>query len=221
MSKRRPSPAMIVAVIALVLGLGGAAVAADLSKSQVKKIAKKQADKRLKANVNGSHVNLADKATSADSATNAANAANATNAANAANAAAVNGVGIVPISHRSGNVTNAVFATAGELTFRVTCAAGVETITATTTNTASSEISAISNEAGGTDASAAQIRGTLDDSFDDTDTFPVGPDGGDTSERQYHVMYSSDGGQNVVAEFVTEDSVGGSNCTVSGFAFVG
>ena len=48
MSKRRPSAAMIVAVIALVLGLGGAAIAADLTKPQVKKIAKKVANKQIK-----------------------------------------------------------------------------------------------------------------------------------------------------------------------------
>jgi hypothetical protein len=39
---------MIVAVIALVLGLGGAAIAADLTKPQVKKIAKKVANKQIK-----------------------------------------------------------------------------------------------------------------------------------------------------------------------------
>ena len=69
MSKRmrRPSPAMIIAVVALCLGLGGSAIAAgELTKSDVKKVAKKQADKRLKANVAGSRVNLADKATNAD-----------------------------------------------------------------------------------------------------------------------------------------------------------
>ena len=71
-SKPRPSPAMIFAVVALAFALVGTAVAADdglypkLSKSQVKKIAKKQATKQLKANVNNSHVNLADKATDAD-----------------------------------------------------------------------------------------------------------------------------------------------------------
>jgi hypothetical protein len=72
MSKRRPSPAMIVAMIALCLGLGGSAIAAgDLTKQDVKKIAKKQAKKQLKANVAGSHVNLADKATTATKADNA------------------------------------------------------------------------------------------------------------------------------------------------------
>jgi hypothetical protein len=72
--RKGPSPAMIVAVAAIAFALVGTAVAANdgsiypkLSKSKVKKIAKKQANKQLKANVNNSHVNLADKATDADS----------------------------------------------------------------------------------------------------------------------------------------------------------
>ena len=75
-----PSPAMVVACVALSLALAGSAVAGTdalnkaVTKSKVKKIAKKQANKQLKKNVSGSHVNLA------DNATNAANAANATNA---------------------------------------------------------------------------------------------------------------------------------------------
>jgi hypothetical protein len=75
--KSRPSPAIVFAVVALAFALVGTAVAATdgiypkLTKSKVKSIAQKQAKKQLKANVNNSHVNLADKATTADSATNA------------------------------------------------------------------------------------------------------------------------------------------------------
>lgn len=71
---KAPSPALIVAVAAMAFALVGTAVAANdgsiypkLTKSKVKQIAKKQATKQLKANVNNSHVNLADKATDADS----------------------------------------------------------------------------------------------------------------------------------------------------------
>jgi hypothetical protein len=64
---KRPSPALIVAVCALAFAMVGTAVASDgavskITKSKVKSIAKKQADKRLKANVSGSHVNVADNA---------------------------------------------------------------------------------------------------------------------------------------------------------------
>jgi hypothetical protein len=67
---------MLVAVAALSFALVGTAVAgpsavSKLTKSKVKTIAKKQADKELKANVAGSHVNTADKATNADAAGNA------------------------------------------------------------------------------------------------------------------------------------------------------
>ena len=69
-TKKRPSGALVVAVIALVFAVVGTAVAANdgsvfpkLTKSKVKQIAKKQATKQLKANVSNSHVNLADQAT--------------------------------------------------------------------------------------------------------------------------------------------------------------
>lgn len=83
-----PSPAMVLAAIALSFAIAGTAVAGTdavsgkITKSKVKKVAKKQADKELRANVSGSHVNLADSATNA---TNAANAENANNANNANN----------------------------------------------------------------------------------------------------------------------------------------
>jgi hypothetical protein len=82
---------MLVAAIALVFALTGGAVAAQhsakpVTKSSAKSIAKKQADKQLKANVSGSHVNLADSAT------------NATNATNAGNASTVGGVGAAEIN---------------------------------------------------------------------------------------------------------------------------
>ena len=71
--KKGPSPALIIAVTAMAFALVGTAVAANdgliypkLTKSKVKKIAKKQATKQLKANVNNSHVNLADEATNAE-----------------------------------------------------------------------------------------------------------------------------------------------------------
>lgn len=77
--KRRPSPAALIAIAALVFaGIGTAIASPDalkINKSTVKKIAKKQAKKEskkaLKSNLPGSHVNLADSATTADTATTA------------------------------------------------------------------------------------------------------------------------------------------------------
>jgi hypothetical protein len=75
MSKRRPSPAMVVAMIALCLGLGGSAIAAGgVTKSQMKKIAKKQANKQInkrEAGLSVAHAKTADSATNAQAATNA------------------------------------------------------------------------------------------------------------------------------------------------------
>lgn len=91
----RPSPAMIVSVIAMSLALIGTAVAAPaaveraITKSKVKKVAKKQANKVLsarEASLNVNSAKTADSATTATTATNATNAQNAQNAQNAANA---------------------------------------------------------------------------------------------------------------------------------------
>ena len=89
-----PSPAMVVACVALSFALAGSAVAGTdalnraVTKSKVKQIAKKQAKKQLRKNVSGSHVNIADNATNATNATErderGQRHANATNAANGA-----------------------------------------------------------------------------------------------------------------------------------------
>jgi hypothetical protein len=65
---RRPSPAMIVAVVALSLSLAGTGVAATISvlnsseKKQVKKIARKQANKRITKRAGNLNVASADSA---------------------------------------------------------------------------------------------------------------------------------------------------------------
>jgi hypothetical protein len=73
----RPSPALIVAVLALVVALAGTAMAAPdlatkkVTKSKVKKISKKQANKQIKKKAPGLSVAHADTADQADNATNA------------------------------------------------------------------------------------------------------------------------------------------------------
>ena len=80
---RRPSPAMIVSMIALCFALVGTAVAQDslgkITKSKVKTIANKQISKAAP----GLSVKSAATATSATTATNAVNAVNATNSSSA------------------------------------------------------------------------------------------------------------------------------------------
>jgi hypothetical protein len=123
LTKNRPSPWMLVAVAALAFAMVGTAVAgpssvSKLTKSKVKSIAKKQADKELKANVAGSHVNVADKATAADS---------------ASNAAAVGGQSVsklfTKIPAGTGNTT--VF-TGNGFTLQINCVAGSLNVSATT-----------------------------------------------------------------------------------------
>ncbi len=95
----RPSPALIVAVLALVAGLAGTAVAGQgsgVTKKKVKKIATKQINK-LAPGLSVANADTATDATNAvnaDRADNATNASNALNATNAANAGKVDGADV-------------------------------------------------------------------------------------------------------------------------------
>lgn len=102
LSRKRPSPAMVVAVIALSLGLVGSAVAGTgvLKKAQVKTVANKQITKRAP----GLAVASAKNAVNATSA-NTANTANTAGSANNVLAAEVaNGCGQVTGGHGVINV---------------------------------------------------------------------------------------------------------------------
>jgi hypothetical protein len=90
----RPSPAMIVALIALFVALGGSGYAA-LSGKDKKKV-RAIADQQIAAKAGGLSVANAASAQSAANAANAQNAANATNAQNAANATNANALGGFP-----------------------------------------------------------------------------------------------------------------------------
>lgn len=91
MSKHGPSPAMVVAMIALCLGVGGSAIAAGgLTKSKVKQISSKQANKVLTQREASLSVSHAKTATSAD---DAKTATTATTAATASEAARLGGIG--------------------------------------------------------------------------------------------------------------------------------
>ena len=86
---KRPSPAMIVAMVALCFALVGTAVAQDpvgkITKAKVKSIAKKQINKAapglsVAKAVDADKAKEAEKAKTADTATTATNATNAVNA---------------------------------------------------------------------------------------------------------------------------------------------
>lgn len=125
---------------------------------------------------------------------------------------------IVPINHRSGNVTDAVLASLNGIAIRVTCVGGSEVVTVTKTSTVDAEVSVISNDAGSADGIATFSRGASADTFSAGDTFAAGPDGGSASERQYLLTYSAADGRNVTATFVTEDTLGANDCIASGHA---
>ena len=67
--RRLPSPALVIASLALILAVGGGGFALAISTQKVKKVAKKQANKRITARAAGlsvAHANTADTATNAD-----------------------------------------------------------------------------------------------------------------------------------------------------------
>ncbi len=93
----RPSPAIVLAVVALVFAMAGSAVAgtdglsSKITKSKVKKIAKKQINKAA-PNLSVAHADTADQAT------------NATNATNATTA----GIGLSPVAYATVDATGDV-----------------------------------------------------------------------------------------------------------------
>jgi hypothetical protein len=86
LAERRPSPAMVVAIIGLVVALAGTALAASAltkkQKTQVNKIATKVFNKNI-GGASVKHASSADSATKANTATSASTATNATKAADA------------------------------------------------------------------------------------------------------------------------------------------
>jgi hypothetical protein len=200
---RLPSPALIVAAIALVVAMAGTAIAQDpmakLTKSKVKSIAKKQADKRLKANVAGSHVNTADTAGTADS------------AASAGNAAEVNGNKIVQIDFRPTSATgNETILNLDGLQMKSACNGTNDTITAETT-VANSEIYFHTVRSGLTTTTGD------DNDFNPGETLNLHP--GQTSrELVGQVRYVSGTGDSVVVQWGSGSDIPGATCLTFGFA---
>jgi hypothetical protein len=126
--RTRPSAAMILACVALSFALAGSAIAGTdaltraVSKSKVKKIAKKQANKAIDAAEPGLNVNSANTAD------------NATNATNADNADTVDGVSAAGIDYRSGaSAAETTILDLGGLRMVASCPAGELTLLARTT----------------------------------------------------------------------------------------
>jgi hypothetical protein len=152
-------------------------------------------------------------ATSADSATSAGSAATATSADS------LNGLRVVPIKHRSGNVSNQVVLDAGGLQLLVSCVGGNEEVRARTT-VAGSEIAVVSDDAVNMDGNAGDLVHNLDDDFNPGDDFDLQDTATASDDRIYQLHYLAGNGTDVTVQLITDDDLGTSNCVVSGYAVV-
>src|SRR5215211_2319231 len=169
MTRARPSPALLVAVAALIAALAGTAVAEVATtarldkkeKKQVRKIARKQINKLA----SGLSVANADNATNAQNAVNAQNAESADNATTANNANAVDGVSAAGIRYRQNAVNNPTqILNLGGLQLVANCDGGDLSLTADTSVDNSQFISA------SMDAAESDVdNGIADEDFDTAD----------------------------------------------------
>ena len=143
----------------------------------------------------------------------------ATSATTAGSAASLNGLRVLPIKQRSGNVTNQVILDASGLQLLVTCAAGDEEPIARTT-VAGGEIAVISEDADSADPGAPSRIHNLDDTFGPGEDFDLRDVVTAADDRMYEVHYLGGNGVSVTAHLITDDDVGTNNCVVSGYAVV-
>jgi len=249
--RRRPSPALVISLIALFVSLSGVSYglatgsidSRELKNNNVRTRDLRNNDVRTRdlrnnevrgrdirrSTVQGSDVALntltgddvresgLGKVPSAESADTAANATSAISAQS------LNGLRVVPIKHRSGNVTNATVLDAAGLRLAVSCGAGDEELVAGTT-VAGGEIAAVSDDALATDAPAGfgdfLVVHNLDDAFNPGDTFDLQDTPTASDDRIYKLHYLGGTGADVTAQIITDDDLGASNCIVSGYAVV-
>ena len=246
--RRRPSPALVISLIALFVSLGGVSYgfatgsidSRELKNNNVRTKDLRNNDIRTRdlrnnevrgldirrSTIQGSDVAL--NTLTGDDVRESGlgkvpSAASADTAATATNAQSLNGVRLVPIKHRSGDVTNATVLDAAGLRLSVSCAASDEELTASTT-VANGEIAAISDDALATDAPAAfgdfQLVHNLDDSFNPADSFDLQDTPTASDDRIYQLHYLGGDGMSVTAHLITDDDLGANNCIVSGYAVV-
>jgi hypothetical protein len=207
---RRPSPAMIVAIVALIAALGGSAVAGGvLNKKKAKKIANNVVTQRAP----GLSVASAKSADSATSATNATNANNATNATNAANVDGMSGA-----TFKRTYITTTAFEnvlTIDGLTVRARCidAGGVTPDQLDLDAVSGVENSEISVDLVGTGDSAQH---NIDLDFDAGDAFDMRP--GDLGSSSGSIVFSTDTSV-VTVNYYAAEVVFGLGCQTAGVGF--
>ncbi len=206
----RPSPGVVVAILALVAALAGTAVAQEATTSALtKKKVKKIVDKRINKLAPGLSVANADNATNAQNAENAENAQNAENATNAQNATnaedaahadnattannanAVDGVSAAGIRYRRNSENNATqILNLGGLQLVANCNGGVLSLTADTSANNSQLLSS------SMDAANENVEnGVADEDYDTAEpVVNLFPD--DNHNELLHIEYTRPAGAN-------------------------
>jgi hypothetical protein len=247
--RRRPSPALVISLIALFVSLSGVSYGVatgfidsrELKNNQVRSVDLRNNDVRTRDlrnnevrgidirnstvrsaevglnsltgdDINESRLGKVPSAAAADSATSAQTAQ------------ALPGVRIVPIKHRSGDVTDQTVLDAGGLQLVVSCTGGNEDVVARTT-VAGGEIAAISDDAVTTDLdmdpdASSNIVHNVEDAFGPGVEFDVADTAVAADDRIYDVDYLGGDGASVSAHLITDDDAGTNNCVVSGYAVV-
>jgi hypothetical protein len=243
-SFRRPSPALVISLIALFVSLSGVSYGVatgfidsrELKNNQVRSVDLRNNDVRTRDlrnnevrgidirnstvqgrdvalntlsgdDVNESRLGKVPSATAADTATSATTAQ------------ALPGVRVVPIKHRSADVTGQTILDAGGLQLVVSCAASNEEVRARTT-VADSEIAVVSRDAAAADGVATGLVNNFDDAFVPGDDFDLQDTATASDDRIYDLHYIGGDGVSVAAHLITDDNVGTNNCVVSGYAVV-
>ena len=246
--RRRPSPALVISSIALFVSLSGVSYGVatgfidsrELKNNQVRSIDLRNNDVRTRDvrnnevrgrdirnstiqgrdvglnqltgdDVNESRLGKVPSAVAADS---------ATSAQTATTAQSLNGVRVLPIKHRSGDITNQVLFDAGGLQLVVSCAASNEELRARTT-VAGGEIAVISDDAIAADgAMGDQVVRNFDDDFSPGEEFDLQDTPTASDDRIFQLHYMGGDGVSATAHIITDDNLGASNCIVSGYAVV-
>jgi hypothetical protein len=213
---RMPSPAILVAVLALVAALAGTAIAGptatvSVSKKKVKKIAKKQAIKQINKLAPGLSVASAETANTADS----ANTANT--AAQAQNASTANGVKPIKVSFAAPTSTPATaFVNQGGVRIRGECTgAGEARLELTNTGASGAVVQfAAVNADGSTDAgpNLGMGSGTMQSL-----TTTAAP----RNIRTVTVTYRGAGGTELSGDVVMARGAATAQCVIAGTLFVG
>lgn len=235
MSKFRVSPAMVVAVVALFVAMGGVGyAAATISSGQIVNNSVRGKDIR-NSTILGKDVGK-NTLTGSDVAESklgkVPSSAKADSASTAANAAATDGVSLASVNFRAPKGTAATeFFNQGGLKLIGTCSAGgdLNVVANSTVNDAAITVGTIDNstttDSGGDTGPTDTPAYRDDDDFDLAQNVSAFPGGGADDSAQGSLVYANPNGQNVSVTFRNEedaDALGSANdCFFNGTAIIG